>query len=293
MQLLDGVLVAKKIKADLLQLVKAEQDKGKRVPHLAAVLIGDHPASASYIKNKIRSCAEAGYESTLIHRDSSITKEGLLEIVDGLNRNEAIDGYIVQLPLPRHIDEQEILLAIDPKKDVDGFHPMNIGRMVIGLPAYVPATPLGILKLIEHYRIPTEGKHVVVIGRSNIVGTPVSLLLSRKAYPGNATVTLCHSKSTDLAEMSRKADILIAAIGTPHFVKADMIKDGAAVIDVGMNQIADPASKKGHRLVGDVDFEGVSHKAAYLTPVPGGVGPMTVCALMINTWTAYTGKIYG
>ncbi|HNT21595.1 MAG TPA: bifunctional 5,10-methylenetetrahydrofolate dehydrogenase/5,10-methenyltetrahydrofolate cyclohydrolase [Saprospiraceae bacterium] len=293
MQLLDGVLVAKKIKADLLQLVKAEQDKGKRVPHLAAVLIGDHPASASYIKNKIRSCAEAGYESTLIHRDSSITKEGLLEIVDGLNRNEAIDGYIVQLPLPRHIDEQEILLAIDPKKDVDGFHPMNIGRMVIGLPAYVPATPLGILKLIEHYRIPTEGKHVVVIGRSNIVGTPVSLLLSRKAYPGNATVTLCHSKSTDLAEMSRKADILIAAIGTPHFVKADMIKDGAAVIDVGMNQIADPASKKGHRLVGDVDFEGVSRKAAYLTPVPGGVGPMTVCALMINTWTAYTGKIYG
>lgn len=293
MQLLDGVLVAKKIKADLLQSVKAEQAKGKRVPHLAAVLIGDHPASASYIKNKIRSCAEAGYESTLIHRENSITREELLEIVDGLNRNDSIDGYIVQLPLPKHIDDQEILLAIDPKKDVDGFHPMNIGRMVIGLPAYVPATPLGILKLIEHYRIPTEGKHVVVIGRSNIVGTPISLLLSRKAYPGNATVTLCHSKSTDLVEMSRKADILIAAIGAPHFVKADMVKEGAAVIDVGMNQIIDPTSKKGHRLVGDVDFEGVSPKTSFITPVPGGVGPMTVCALMINTWMAYTGKIYG
>lgn len=293
MQLLDGVLVAKKIKADLLESVKAEQATGKRVPHLAAVLIGDHPASASYIKNKIRSCAEAGYESTLIHRENSIAREELLEIVDGLNRNVSIDGYIVQLPLPKHIDDQEILLAIDPKKDVDGFHPMNIGRMVIGLPAYVPATPLGILKLIEHYRIPTEGKHVVVIGRSNIVGTPISLLLSRKAYPGNATVTLCHSKSTDLVEMSRKADILIAAIGAPHFVKADMVKEGAAVIDVGMNQIIDPTSKKGHRLVGDVDFAGVSPKTSFITPVPGGVGPMTVCALMINTWMAYTGKIYG
>ena len=213
--------------------------------------------------------------------------------MEGLNQNDSIDGYIVQLPLPKHIDDQEILLAIDPKKDVDGFHPMNIGRMVIGLPAYVPATPLGILKLIEHYRIPTEGKHVVVIGRSNIVGTPISLLLSRKAYPGNATVTLCHSKSTDLVEMSRKADILIAAIGAPHFVKADMVKEGAAVIDVGMNQIIDPTSKKGHRLVGDVDFEGVSPKTSFITPVPGGVGPMTVCALMINTWMAYTGKIYG
>jgi methylenetetrahydrofolate dehydrogenase (NADP+)/methenyltetrahydrofolate cyclohydrolase len=210
-----------------------------------------------------------------------------------LNINPDIDGFIVQLPLPRHINDTRILLAIDPKKDVDGFHPSNVGRMVLGLPSYVPATPLGILKLIEYYNIPTESKHVVVLGRSNIVGTPISVLLSRKAYPGNATVTLCHSKSLGLKEITQKADIIIVALGATQFIKADMIKMGAVVIDVGMNQIPDSASKKGTRLVGDVDFDAVAPKVAYITPVPGGVGPMTVCALMINTWEAYNKSIYG
>ena len=293
MQLLDGVFVAKKIKADLLVQVQEARSQGRRAPHLAAVLIGDHPASASYIRNKIKSCAEAGYESTLIHHPADITEEEVLHIIDGLNHNDDIDGFIVQLPLPRHIDDMRVLLVIDPKKDVDGFHPTNVGRMVIGLPAYVPATPLGILRLIEHYQIPTEGKNVVVLGRSNIVGTPISVLLSRKAYPGNATVTLCHSKSAGLAEITLRADIIIAALGATHFIKADMVKDGAVVIDVGMNQIPDSSAKKGTRLVGDVDFVHVSPKCSFITPVPGGVGPMTVCALMINTWEAYNRSIYG
>ena len=293
MQLLDGVLVAKTIKADLLVKVKMARSHGRRAPHLAAVLIGDHPASASYIRNKIKSCADAGYESSLIHHSAAITEDELLSIIDGLNKNIDIDGFIVQLPLPRHMDDTRILLAIDPKKDVDGFHPTNVGRMVLGLPSYVPATPLGILKLIEYYKIPTESKHVVVLGRSNIVGTPISVLLSRKAYPGNATVTLCHSKSEGLRDITLKADIIIAALGATHFVKENMIKEGAIIIDVGMNQMTDPATKKGTRLVGDVDFDQVATKCSYITPVPGGVGPMTVCALMINTWQAYNKSIYG
>ncbi|MEP7321068.1 MAG: tetrahydrofolate dehydrogenase/cyclohydrolase catalytic domain-containing protein [Saprospiraceae bacterium] len=293
MQLLDGVHVAKTIKAELLVKVKMARSHGRRAPHLAAVLIGDHPASASYIRNKIRSCAEAGYESSLIHHPSSISEGELLSIIDRLNKNEEIDGFIVQLPLPRHINDTRVLLAIDPKKDVDGFHPLNVGRMVTGLPSYIPATPLGILKLIEFYKIPTESKNVVVLGRSNIVGTPVSVLLSRKAYPGNATVTLCHSRSEGLTEITHRADIIIAAIGATHFVKASMVKEGAVVIDVGMSQIIDPASKKGIRLVGDVDFDQVAPKCSFITPVPGGVGPMTVCALMINTWEAYNKSIYG
>lgn len=293
MQLLDGVLVAKTIKEDLFQKVTNEKYQGKRAPHLAAVLIGDHPASASYIKNKIKSCAEAGFDSTLIHKPDSITEDEVLKIIHDLNNDHHIDGFIVQLPLPRHIDDTKVLLAIDPKKDVDGFHPMNIGRMMIGLPAYVPATPLGILKLIEFYKIPTEGKNVVVLGRSNIVGTPISVLLSRKAYPGNATVTLCHSKSTHLEDITKQADILIVALGASRFVKENMIKKGAVVIDVGMNQIKDESTKTGTRLVGDVDFDAVASKCSYITPVPKGVGPMTVCALMINTWQAYNKAIYG
>jgi methylenetetrahydrofolate dehydrogenase (NADP+)/methenyltetrahydrofolate cyclohydrolase len=293
MQLLDGVLVAKTIKAQLFSNVLVATGLGRRAPRLVAVLIGDHPASASYIRNKIKSCAEAGYDSTLIHHPDTILEDQLLSIIHNLNLDDTVDGFIVQLPLPRHIDDTKILLAIDPKKDVDGFHPLNVGRMVTGLPSYIPATPLGILKLIEHYKIATEGKNVVVMGRSNIVGTPISVLLSRKAYPGNATVTICHSKSTGLKEITLRADILISALGATHFVKEGMVREGAVVIDVGMNQILDPATKKGTRLVGDVDFEQVAPKCSFITPVPGGVGPMTVCALMINTWEAYNKSIYG
>lgn len=290
---MDGVLVAKTIKSDLLREVEIKKAAGLRAPHLAAILIGDHPASASYIKNKIKSCAEAGFDSTLITKPSSLTENELIDIVRGLNENPEIDGFIVQLPLPKHIDDNTILLAIEPKKDVDGFHPANVGRMVLGLPSYIPATPYGILKLLEYYQIETEGKHVVVVGRSNIVGTPVSLLLSRKAYPGNATVTLCHSKTANLKELCLQGDILIAAIGMAYFITRDMVKQGAVVIDVGMNQIVAPESKKGYRLVGDVDFEQVAPLCSYITPVPGGVGPMTVCALLMNTWLAYSKKIYG
>jgi len=293
MQLLDGALVSQAIKSDLLIKVNEIKEKGQRAPHLAAVLVGNHPASASYIKNKIKSCSDAGFDSTLIHREENITEAELIGIINVLNQDDKIDGYIVQLPLPRHIDDTDVLLAIDPKKDVDGFHPMNLGRMMIGLPSYIPATPLGILKMIEHYKIPTEGKKVVVLGRSNIVGTPISVLMSRKSYPGNATVTLCHSKSTNLESITKSADILIVALGATRFVKEHMVKDGAVVIDVGMNQIADSTSKTGTRLVGDVDFENVAPKCSYITPVPKGVGPMTVCALMINTWHAYNKSIYG
>ncbi len=293
MQLLDGALVAQIIKSDLLSKVNEAKDPGHRPPHLAAVLVGNHPASASYIKNKIKSCADAGFNSTLIHKNENITEAELIDIIHMLNEDDKIDGFIVQLPLPRHIDDTKVLLAIDPKKDVDGFHPMNLGRMMIGLPSYIPATPLGILKIIEHYQIPTEGKKVVVLGRSNIVGTPISVLMSRKSYPGNATVTLCHSKSTDLESITKEADILIVALGATRFVKSNMVKEGATVIDVGMNQITDATTKSGTRLVGDVDFDLVAPKCAYITPVPRGVGPMTVCALMINTWQAYNKSIYG
>jgi methylenetetrahydrofolate dehydrogenase (NADP+) / methenyltetrahydrofolate cyclohydrolase len=292
MQLLDGTYVAKHIKSVLYSRVLEAKNDGRRPPHLVAVLIGDNPASASYIRNKIRSCAEAGFDSTLLHRPESTSEAELLGIIKELNENQAVDGFIVQLPLPRHINDDTILLAINPTKDVDGFHPTNLGRMMIGLPCYIPATPLGILKLIEHYQIPTEGKKVVVLGRSNIVGTPVSLLLSRKAYPGNATVTLCHSKSVNLAEITREGDIIIAALGASHFVGPDMVKPGAVVIDVGMNQIPDPENKKGYRLVGDVDFQRVAPICSYITPVPGGVGPMTVASLLINTWEAYQKSIY-
>lgn len=293
MKIIDGRSLSKEIKSEIKLDVDKFVQSGGKVPHLAAVLIGDDPASQAYVRNKIRSCEEAGFESTLIRKNSSISEEELLDIVDQLNENEDIDGFIVQLPLPDHIDETKVILAIEPRKDVDGFHPVNIGRMAVGLPSYIPATPMGILTMLERYDIETEGKNVVVIGRSNIVGTPMSILLSRKAPWGNATVTLAHSRTKDLAKVVQEADIIIAAIGIAHFITADMVREGAVVIDVGMNRLDDESAKRGYRLVGDVDYDEVAGKASYITPVPGGVGPMTVTSLLMNTLKAARKEIYG
>jgi methylenetetrahydrofolate dehydrogenase (NADP+) / methenyltetrahydrofolate cyclohydrolase len=283
MTILDGKYLADQIKIEIKKEVDLLLQKGKRPPHLAAVLVGNNPASKAYVTTKIRFCEEVGYASTLIHEPENITQVRLLEIISELNQNEDLDGYIVQLPLPRHIDEQKINLAISPKKDVDGFHPMNYGKMAQGMEAYLPATPYGILEMIKRYDIETEGKHCVILGRSNIVGGPMSILMARKGYPGNCTVTLTHSKTANLKEELLKADIIIAAIGIPKFVKADMVKNDAVVIDVGINRIDDLSKKNGFSLVGDVDFEEVKSKCSYISPVPGGVGPMTVTALMLNT----------
>ncbi len=293
MQLLDGRMLAKTIKEELAQAVTEWTADGGRPPHLAAVLVGDDPASQVYVRNKVRSCERVGFESTLIRRPADIGQQELLDIVKSLNADRGIDGFIVQLPLPGHLDEEAVTLAIDPRKDVDGFHPMNFGRMAQGLPAYLPATPSGILEIIRRYEIPTEGKEVVVVGRSNIVGTPISVLLSRKDYPGNATVTVCHSRTADLAAHVRRADILIAAIGRPAFLTGDMIKPGAVIIDVGINRVEDASAKRGYRLVGDVDFEAAAEKAAFITPVPGGVGQMTVVSLLQNTLRAARNEVYG
>ena len=258
-----------------------------RPPHLAAVLVGNNPASQAYVRNKIKACEEVGFASTLIKKPETTSQSELLELIHELNENKELDGYIVQLPLPRHIDEHEVNLAIDPSKDVDGFHPNNFGRMALGLPALKPATPKGIMMMFERFGIDTEGKHCVVLGRSNIVGTPISLLMSKKTRPGNSTVTMAHSKTHDLTGLCRSADIIIAALGIPLFVKEDMVKEGAVVIDVGINKILDSNHPKGHRLVGDVDFDSVSKKCEAITPVPGGVGPMTITALIDNTWEAF------
>ncbi|MBL0084594.1 MAG: bifunctional 5,10-methylenetetrahydrofolate dehydrogenase/5,10-methenyltetrahydrofolate cyclohydrolase [Saprospiraceae bacterium] len=286
MVLLDGKKLAEEVKLEIKKEVDAMVDKGLRPPHLAAILVGDNPASKAYVSTKIKFCEDVGYGSTLISLPGDTKEEDLLEEVQKLNANDEIDGYIVQLPLPRHIDEQKINLAIDPNKDVDGFHPMNFGKMAQGMDAFLPATPFGILEMLRRYQIPTEGKHCVVLGRSNIVGGPMSILMARKGYPGNCTVTLVHSKTTHLAEELRRADIIIAAIGIPHFVKADMVKAGAVVIDVGINRVEDKNKKSGYSLTGDVDFEGLKEKCSHLSPVPGGVGPMTVTALMLNTLRA-------
>lgn len=286
MILLDGKALSKQIKQEIKIEVDAIRDQGGNIPHLAAVIVGDNPASESYVKNKVKSSDEVGFESTVIKKDSNISEEELLEIVESLNNNEDVDGFIVQLPLPRHIDPDKIILAIDPKKDVDGFHPYNFGCMAQGLDSYLPATPYGILLMLERYKIETEGKEVVVLGRSNIVGSPISILLSRKGYPGNATVTITHSRTKDLDQVLKRADIIIAAIGRDRFVKADQVKEGVVIIDVGINRIADPTRKKGSRLVGDVDFESLQTVASHMTPVPGGVGPMTVTALLLNTLKA-------
>lgn len=287
MQIIDGKNLSETIQQEIAEKVESYSVKGLRRPHLAAVLVGDDPASQVYVRNKVRSCERVGFSSTLIRKDAGLSREELLALVNDLNTSDEIDGFIVQLPLPKHLDPDEITLAIDPAKDVDGFHPVNFGKMAQGLPAYLPATPYGMLMMLERYEVPTEGKHCVVLGRSNIVGTPMAILMSRKAYPGNCTVTICHSRTPDIAAEIKRADILIAAIGIPEFVKGDMVKEGVVVLDVGINRIDDPASPKGSRLVGDVEFESVSAKASLITPVPRGVGPMTVTALMMNTLQAY------
>ncbi len=293
MLLLDGNALSKTIKTEIKSAVDAIRESGKRVPHLVAVMVGENPASASYVRNKIKSCEQVGFRSTMIHRDVTATQADILEVVAALNADPEVDGFIVQLPLPKHIDEQAINLAIDPRKDVDGFHPTNIGRMVQSLPTYLPATPYGILLMLERYNIATAGKHCVVVGRSNIVGTPISILLSRKGNPGDCTVTLTHSRTTDLPSITRQADILIAAIGIPNFVTVDMVKPGAVIIDVGINRIEDPTTKSGYRLIGDADFDAIAPIASAITPVPGGVGPMTVTCLMLNTLRACRREVYG
>jgi methylenetetrahydrofolate dehydrogenase (NADP+) / methenyltetrahydrofolate cyclohydrolase len=282
MELMDGKLVAEKIKAELMlesaRLIEAGTD-----PHLAAILVGEDPASHTYVRNKEKACHEAGIISSVYRQSASITESELLAMIGFINDDPEVHGLIVQLPLPAHINPDKVIQKINPAKDVDGFHPVNIGRMVQGVPSYLPATPFGIMKLLEYYKVETEGKHCVVLGRSNIVGTPISIMMSRKANPGNATVTLCHSKSKDLADITRDADILIAAIGQESFVKAEMVKEGAVVIDVGMHRILSDDTKSGYRLTGDVDFGEVSKKASLITPVPGGVGPMTIVSLLYNT----------
>ncbi len=292
MTLIDGKQLAQTIKSEIAEEVEKIKKQGGKVPHLAAVLIGNNPASEAYVGNKVKSCEEVGFHSTLIRRDADISQEELLRIISDLNQNPDIDGFIVQLPLPARIDEQEITLAIDPKKDVDGFHPVNFGRMAQGLDCYLPATPFGILQMLERYNIETSGKECVVVGRSNIVGTPMSLLLSRKAKVGNCTVTMTHSRTKDLAAHCRNADIIVAAIGIPNFIKGDMVKEGVVIIDVGINRVEDSSKKSGFRLTGDVDFESVAPKSSFITPVPGGVGPMTVTSLMMNTLRASRKEVY-
>lgn len=292
MTILDGKELSNTIRSELKIQVDKLKIEGKKTPHLAAVLIGDNPASRAYVNTKIKFCEEVGYKSTLVKREADISEIELLSIIDTLNNDADIDGYIVQLPLPKHIDEQKVNLAIDYKKDVDGFHPMNFGRMAQGMDAYLPATPYGIVELLKRYNINTEGKHCVVIGRSNIVGGPMSILLSQKGNPGNCTVTLTHSKTKNINDEILRADIIIAAIGIPLFVKANMVKEGAIVIDVGINRVENANSKTGYSLVGDVDFDNVKDKCSYITPVPGGVGPMTVTALMLNTFRAANKEVY-
>lgn len=292
MELLDGRMLAQQIRNELAEAVKELTKDGSRAPHLAAILVGDNPASQAYVRNKVRSCEKVGFASTLVKKDADISEADLLEVVHQLNNDPEVDGFIVQLPLPDHIDEHKVTLAIEPAKDVDGFHPINFGRMAQGLPCYVPATPYGIVEMLKRYKIETSGKEVVVIGRSNIVGTPMSILLSRKDNPGNATVTLCHSRTKDLKRHTLNADIIVAAIGRPNFVTEDMVKEGVIIIDVGINRVDDASAKRGYRLVGDVDFDKVAPKSSYITPVPGGVGQLTVASLLLNTLKARRKEVY-
>lgn len=292
MTLIDGKQVAAQLKSEIAEEVKQMIAEGKKRPHLAAVLVGHDGGSETYVANKVKACEECGFKSTLIRREADVTEEELLAIVDELNRDADVDGFIVQLPLPKHISEQKVIEAIDYRKDVDGFHPINVGRQSIGLPCFHSATPAGIIELLRRYEIPTAGRRCAVIGRSNIVGKPVAALMMQKGYPGDATVTVCHSRTPDLKEICREADIIIAALGQPGFVTADMVKDGATVIDVGTTRVPDASRKSGFRLSGDVDFAGVADKCAYITPVPGGVGPMTITMLMMNTLLAANGEIF-
>jgi len=286
MQILDGQLVSKLTKDDLKLKVAQLKTEGRKVPHLAAVLIGNNGASETYVGSKVKACNEIGYKSTLMRLEDTISEFKLLSLIEDLNNDPDVDGILVQLPLPKHISDEKVIKAINPSKDVDGFHPENVGKMIQGLPTMIPATPYGIMLLLEHYKIETKGMHAVVIGRSNIVGRPMSILLSANGYPGNCTVTICHSQTRNLEDVCRSGDIIVAALGRAGFVKGNMIKEGAVVIDVGISRIPDASKKSGFAIKGDVNFEEVAPKCSYITPVPGGVGPMTIAALMRNTFKA-------
>jgi len=288
MIILDGKKTSNDIKSELSALVDELMKKGKRPPHLAAVLVGNDGASLTYVGSKVRSCEKIGYQSTLIHLPETTSEDELLEQIHSLNTDKEIDGFIVQLPLPKHIDEEKVLMAVDPHKDVDGFHPTNFGKMALDMESFIPATPYGIVELLDRYKIDISGKHAVVIGRSNIVGRPMSILLSRKSSPGNATVTLTHSRTQNLETITKEADIVVSALGVPNFLTQDMIKEGAIIIDVGITRVPDDSKPKGYVITGDVDYENVKEKASYITPVPGGVGPMTIAMLLQNTYHAYT-----
>ena len=288
MIILDGKKTSNDIKSEIAKSVKDIVAQGLRPPHLAAVIVGSDGASLTYVGSKVRACKRVGFDSTLINLPDSISETELLEKVEELNNDKNIDGYIVQLPLPKHIDAQKILMAVDADKDVDGFHPTNFGKMALNLPTFISATPFGIMELLKRYNVETSGKHTVVIGRSDIVGRPISILMSQKSNPGNSTVTLAHSRTKNIEDLTRQADIIISALGVPNFVKADMVKDGAVIVDVGITRVADN-SEKGYKIVGDVDYENVSQKSSYITPVPGGVGPMTIAMLLKNTLLAYKG----
>ncbi|MDA9303542.1 bifunctional methylenetetrahydrofolate dehydrogenase/methenyltetrahydrofolate cyclohydrolase FolD [Flavobacteriaceae bacterium] len=286
MILLDGKQTSADLKVEIADAVSKIKNQGKRAPHLAAILVGTNGASMTYVGAKVKACELVGFDSTLIDLPVETTEDELLSQIQALNNNPAIDGFIVQLPLPKHIDEQKVLMAVHPDKDVDGFHPMNVGRMALDLPTFLPATPYGIMELLERYKVPTSGKHVVVIGRSHIVGRPMSILMSQKRPAGDATVTIAHSRTTNLAELTLDADIVVAALGIPEFLTAEMVKPGAVIIDVGITRVPDETKKRGYRIAGDVHFESVAEKASYITPVPGGVGPMTIAMLLKNTLLA-------
>lgn len=286
MQILDGKKTSEDIKKEIAAEVQKMKANGEKVPHLAAVIVGTNGASLTYVGSKVRSCEQIGFDSTLVSLPEDITEAALLNKIKDLNEDDNLDGYIVQLPLPKHIDEEKILMAIDPDKDVDGFHPANFGKMALEMETFLPATPFGIMQLLERYKVETSGKHTVVIGRSHIVGRPMSILMSRKGYPGDSTVTLTHSRTKNLEEYTKKADIIITALGVPEFLKADMVKDGVVIIDVGITRVDDASNPKGYVIKGDVDFDGVSKKSSFITPVPGGVGPMTIAMLLQNTLLA-------
>ncbi|MDG2313835.1 MAG: bifunctional methylenetetrahydrofolate dehydrogenase/methenyltetrahydrofolate cyclohydrolase FolD [Flavobacteriaceae bacterium] len=286
MILLDGKKTSNQIKEEIADKVSQMKSRGERTPHLAAVLVGQDGASLTYVGSKVRSCERIGFESTLIHLDEATSEETLLDQIDQLNNDPNIDGFIVQLPLPKHINEEKVLMAVDPDKDVDGFHPTNFGKMALDMETFIPATPYGIMELLKRYEVDTQGKHTVVIGRSHIVGRPMSILMSRKGNPGNATVTLTHSRTQNIEQYTREADIVISALGVPNFLTADMIKKDAVIIDVGITRVPDTNHPKGYVITGDVDFEAVKEKASYITPVPGGVGPMTIAMLLQNTLLA-------
>ena len=283
MEKLDGKKLSQQIKEEIKQAVSLRKEKGEKIPHLAAVLVGNDGASLTYVGSKVRSCEQVGFKSTLIRLESAITEDALLKKIKELNDDDTLDGYIVQLPLPKHIDEEKILLAVDPKKDVDGFHPSNFGRMALEMDSFIPATPFGIMEMLRRNEVDISGKHCVVLGRSHIVGRPISILMSQKGNPGNATVTLAHSRTKNIEQLTQKADIIVSALGIPEFLKADMVKEGVIVIDVGITRVPDVSYPKGYVIKGDVDFDEVSKKSSYITPVPGGVGPMTIAMLLKNT----------